>query len=330
MQLKSIWVTLAMLATPAAWAQAPQKTVHDVQLDSGITLADWLSLPAQKAAEPSLGVGAQAASYVQRYGPFRELLDVVRRAAAAKLYADTGMTADNAAQRLAAVELARKQLGDWPNLLWAQARAHVTLLDNTRARKALVAWVGVVPANEPKRPQIVDLLVNSEQDVTLVTLWHQRQSRADVEGQDQMRREDRRVREACDLGATDVLEVGSTSGTLRQCGTGLDWTQRDSRTNVNWSQAQAYCQGQGDGWSLPTVAQLQSLYKSSLPGVSCGSYTCKVSNQFNLSSAYGWYWSSDSDGSSRAWVVSLYLGHRNSMRVGDSDSDLRALCVRRL
>lgn len=66
MLLRSLILAMASAAlTAAAWAQSPQKTVHDIQLDSGITLADWLALPTQRSAEPTLEVGAQAASYVE-------------------------------------------------------------------------------------------------------------------------------------------------------------------------------------------------------------------------------------------------------------------------
>jgi hypothetical protein len=94
---------------------------------------------------------------------------------------------------------------------------------------------------------------------------------------------------------------------------------------VNWSQAQAHCQGLGSGWSLPTAAQLQSLYDKNLPDIACGSFACKVSNQFRLSGY--WFWSSESNGSSEAWVVNLDGGVRGPHRVGDSAG--RALCVRR-
>jgi hypothetical protein len=105
----------------------------------------------------------------------------------------------------------------------------------------------------------------------------------------------------------------------------VQWTRADNGGDVNWSQAQAHCQGLGSGWSLPTVAQLQSLYDNNLPGIPCGYYSCKVSNQFRLSNP--WFWSSESNGSSEAWLVGLDNGGRDSHSVGYSL--FRALCVRR-
>ncbi len=113
---------------------------------------------------------------------------------------------------------------------------------------------------------------------------------------------------------------------LQQCSSDrLFWTRTENGRDVNWSQAQAHCQGLGSGWSLPTAAQLQSLYDKNLPDIACGSFACKVSNQFRLSGY--WFWSSESNGSSEAWGVSLVYGDRYSYRVGTSD--YRALCVRR-
>jgi hypothetical protein len=116
-----------------------------------------------------------------------------------------------------------------------------------------------------------------------------------------------------------------SEGVLFDEQSGLQWTRADNGRDVNWSQAQAHCQGLGSRWSLPTAAQLQSLYDNNLPGIPCGSYSCKVSNQFRLSNP--WFWSSESNGSSEAWLVGLDNGGRDSHSVGYSL--FRALCVRR-
>jgi uncharacterized caspase-like protein len=124
-----------------------------------------------------------------------------------------------------------------------------------------------------------------------------------------------------------VLEETTDNKILRQCGTGLLWMRMDNGRSVNWSQAQSYCQSLGGGkWSLPTVEQLQSLYRAELEGVTCGSYTCKVSNLFRLSRF--WFWSAEQDGSSGAWRVALTYGYRGSGHVG-GNTNYAALCVRR-
>jgi hypothetical protein len=131
---------------------------------------------------------------------------------------------------------------------------------------------------------------------------------------------------ACDRGGPRAMQPFSGGGVLRQCATGLEWTAQDNGRDVNWSEAQSYCRGLGGGWSLPTVEQLQSLYNANLPGISCGKLSCKVSNQFRLSS--WWFWSSEPNGSSEAWDVFLFDGSRGSDRVGNRLNG-RALCVRR-
>ncbi len=132
---------------------------------------------------------------------------------------------------------------------------------------------------------------------------------------------------ACDRGVPSMMMATGDQNVLRQCSDDrLLWTRSDNGRDVNWSQAQAHCQGLGSGWSLPTVAQLQSLYDKDLPAIPCGSYSCNISNQFRLSNF--WFWSSESNGSSEAGSVVLNMGQRYSYSVGYR-MNLRALCVRR-
>ncbi len=344
-----VWAVLA----GSALAQAPQKTVHDVQLDSGITLADWLSLPAQKAAEPSLEVGAQAASYVQRYGPFRELLDVVKRAAAAKRYDGSGMKPESAARHLAQVEEARRLLGDWPALLLTQARALATLNDLARARQVLVAWMGVVPGSEPNRAEIVELLVSSQENLEAVAQWNQR--RLQQEADARMRRERQQLAEAAErqrmererlaaieersrkeremkvaCAATKGGLIAAGNGVLKQCDSGLDWTQSDNGDDVDWHEANAYCQRKGNGWRLPTSSELQSLYAPELPGKVCWNalfvfHLCNVSPLLDLETSAPW--SSERNGAAEVWRVSLTNGKKYSVDMTEPYG-ARALCVR--
>lgn len=163
MQLRLLILILVSAAlTTSAYAQSPRKTVHDVQLESGITLADWLNLPAQKAKEPSLEAGAQAAAYVNRYGPFRELLSVAWLASQAKPLRDTAITLSNADQKKGELSSAIERLGIWPGLLMARARAAAVLGDEKLALSDLKVWLLVAPASDKLRPVIVDLLVAAE------------------------------------------------------------------------------------------------------------------------------------------------------------------------
>jgi hypothetical protein len=355
MLLKSLLLVLALSVVSAtAWAQAPQKTIHDVQIDSGITLADWLAMPAQKASEPSLEVGAQAVSYVNRYGAFRELLDVCRRASRARRYDGSELSAENAAQYLGEIERARRLLGDWPSLLLTQSRVLATLQDNAGARKALVAWVGVVPSNEPNRPEIVDLLVKSQENLTEVALWNQRWLQRNIEARlkreadlraeaaarqrlerdrqaviEEELRKQREMQTACAAAKGGLIQV--SSGVLKQCDSGLEWTQSDNGGDISWSGANTHCQSKGASWRLPTVAELQSIYKPELPGKVCWSalfvvHLCNVSERFDLSSSH--MWTSELASASEAWGVGLRYGGKHAMS-SSRTAMIGALCVRR-
>ena len=104
--------------------------------------------------------------------------------------------------------------------------------------------------------------------------------------------------------------------TMTDTTNGLQWTRDDNGGNIRWREAQAYCQGKGGGWGLPTVAQLRDLYNAGAVG------------RFRRTGS--WYWSSELNGSSEAWSVNLDLGQRGSFLIGYGDlKQLRALCVRR-
>jgi hypothetical protein len=131
---------------------------------------------------------------------------------------------------------------------------------------------------------------------------------------------------ACDRGVASIMMATGDPNVLRQCSDDrLLWTRADNGGGLNWLQARVHCQGLGSGWSLPTVAQLQSLYDKNLPEIPCGSSTCNVSNQFRLSSVF--FWTSEPNGSSEGWLVNLLTGYRIQGIVGYSAG--RALCVRR-
>lgn len=109
---------------------------------------------------------------------------------------------------------------------------------------------------------------------------------------------------------------------------GVIWSARDNGRDVSWQQAQAYCAGLGAGWSLPSVAQLQSLYDSA------GAFARQVSSltikpATEKVGVTGWrYWSAELNGSAEAWNVGLGYGSRDLYHVSASNL-MRALCVRR-
>lgn len=117
------------------------------------------------------------------------------------------------------------------------------------------------------------------------------------------------------------------SGVLKQVSTGVEWTQSDNGSDINWEGANSWCSNKGDGWRLPTVEELLSLYdKSGAVKTPCGEFTCEVSPLFRLSSE--WFWSGEREGSSEAWFVNLFNGVRHSSDVSYTYYK-RALCARR-
>ena len=115
---------------------------------------------------------------------------------------------------------------------------------------------------------------------------------------------------------------------------GLIWAARDNGSDIDWASAGQYCRSLGAGWSLPTAAQLQSLYDAS--GQYARSWTFPGASQsWDIKFAtplIQWtsccFWSAESNGSSEAWYVSLADGGRGSSVVSYTYND-RALCVRR-
>ena len=115
--------------------------------------------------------------------------------------------------------------------------------------------------------------------------------------------------------------------------TGLNWTQQDNGSDVNWNQANAYCSnlrlGGYSDWRLPTIDELQAIYDPSIeiPGQwsSGNAATWHVKGNLKIS---GWIWSSTQKNAAQAWNFSFNSETRSSNRLGDSRYN-HALCVRR-
>jgi len=104
----------------------------------------------------------------------------------------------------------------------------------------------------------------------------------------------------------------------------LEWAESDNGEDIDWSGAKNYCASKGNGWGLPTVAELQDSYKTG-QSAPCGQSTCKVASKSRLTGPF--FWSSEQSGSS-ARFVSLNSGTPN-YNLAVFSNDLRALCVRR-
>ena len=110
---------------------------------------------------------------------------------------------------------------------------------------------------------------------------------------------------------------------------GVVWSAADNGTDINWTNAIAYCEAKGSEWRLPSVAELQSLYDETGAFARTMQYgTIKPATSRIGFSGY-WYWSAEANGSSGAWGVFLGAGIRYSCLQSGVDCSTRALCVRR-
>tara|TARA_R110002073_G_scaffold58550_4_gene148261 strand:- start:2401 stop:2907 length:507 start_codon:yes stop_codon:yes gene_type:complete len=124
--------------------------------------------------------------------------------------------------------------------------------------------------------------------------------------------------------SAEVIDQGG--GVLKQVATGLEWAQADNGSDIAWDAAGKYCADKGNGWRLPSVAELQSLYdKSGSMESGCGTgFTCKVSPLFHLTGP--WIWSNEASNSMSSWIVILTKGNTYTFVAADA-SKKRALCV---
>ena len=111
--------------------------------------------------------------------------------------------------------------------------------------------------------------------------------------------------------------VLTDGGTIRDSTTGLEWSQSDNGSDIDWEDATRYCDNKGGNWRLPASSELQGIYDVSL-SIPCGTSTCRTSPKFRLTE-WG-FWSNERASSSEAFDVTLYSGGRGADHVGDRDS----------
>jgi hypothetical protein len=138
--------------------------LESVQLDSGLTLADWVRVVGNKEPQPSIATASQAAAYIRRYGAYYELVEIVWRTTRRPEFSPhLGPQPDPA--KLAALTEARRRLGDWPDLLYASARVRAQLGDAPGAIADLRRWMALSPADAPRRTEIAEQLLLADSDV---------------------------------------------------------------------------------------------------------------------------------------------------------------------
>jgi len=106
----------------------------------------------------------------------------------------------------------------------------------------------------------------------------------------------------------------------------LLWTRQDNGSDVDWAGAQAWCESLGQGWRLPSRAELEALTTGAAGETTpCRGAQCKVPALFALSSY--WMWSGDRNADGTATYHYLSTGHTQKSAV-DYKLNARALCVR--
>lgn len=123
------------------------------------------------------------------------------------------------------------------------------------------------------------------------------------------------------------------NGILKDTLTQLEWSQDDNGDDIDWHDAKSYCDGKHNGWRLPSLQELESIYDKHERGVPCAHAICKVTSQFHLTGA--WFWSAtqvgkdSTDGIELAWGVVMVNG-APTQNVREASYGSRALCVRSL
>lgn len=106
----------------------------------------------------------------------------------------------------------------------------------------------------------------------------------------------------------------------------LLWTRQDNGTDVDWAGAQAWCQSLGQGWRLPSRAELEGITTGAAGETTpCRGSACRAPALFALSSY--WMWSGERNADGTATYHYLHTGHTQTSPA-DYKLNARALCVR--
>jgi len=129
--------------------------------------------------------------------------------------------------------------------------------------------------------------------------------------------------------------VDNGDGTATDKQAGLMWTRTDNGGDIDWKQANAYCENLSlagfEDWRLATIEELGALFSEGRRIDDCmelkGTIVpCYIHEPFTLSGIA--VWSSNRLDASSAWVFSFYLGDRAVSPLDRPGSIRRVLCVR--
>ncbi len=162
----------------------------------------------------------------------------------------------------------------------------------------------------------------------VLDIYRERKSALEIALVDRVRQHQREAEMERKRNAISSRFAEQSAGVLKDSQTNLEWTQSDNGSNISWDGARNWCNQKGGNWSLPTVAQLQSIFDSTHSvSTRCARTTCFLPQKFELTNE--WFWSSELSSTSEAWLVSLSIGEIFPLSVGYATTTGRALCVRR-
>jgi hypothetical protein len=81
--------------------------------------------------------------------------------------------------------------------------------------------------------------------------------------------------------------VETSSNTVRDSVTGIEWTKPNSAGEMTWQAAIDHCNAKGGEWHLPKAAELAILYDLSLEQ-RCGGQICHIASTFGVKKSLAW------------------------------------------
>lgn len=140
------------------------------------------------------------------------------------------------------------------------------------------------------------------------------------------------VDELMEAGSMPVRRFEVTTDGVRDIEQNLIWARSDNGSDITWESALSYCAGLGKGWTLPSVAEVQSIYDASGTYASEAYLGTVVPATPLITISSGLMWANDprSRASGRGRAAHLLEGGRDERFLENVDGlFMRALCVRR-
>lgn len=160
-------------------ATMPQPDPFTLKLDNGLTLGDWVSLQRENFATVKVDeVLGQTRGYLNRYGPLPALAalekdlvqseqDEARKEVEAALQKIRVRNAAEAEAAFPQITRLKAKKSDLPALLRLEARTCHLVQFYSCAEAAYTEWLLAVPANDPRRRQVIEALFMAQQNQPL-------------------------------------------------------------------------------------------------------------------------------------------------------------------